>query len=94
MPTLYAVGTSLIAVAAFGATTAVNYAASGLVDWPIAALFVVGGALGGWLGARAAARLSLRAGALDHVFAIVVIAVGLYVLARTPLGARLLIAFF
>ncbi len=94
MPTLYAVGTSLIAVAAFGATTAVNYAASGLVDWPIAALFVAGGALGGWLGARAAARLSLRAGALDNVFAIVVIAVGLYVLARTPLGARLLIAFF
>ncbi len=94
MPSLYAIGTSLIAVAAFGATTAANYAISGLVDWTIAALFVVGGALGGLLGAKAAARLSLRAGALDNVFAIVVIGVGLYVLARTPLGGRLLSAFF
>jgi hypothetical protein len=90
MPTLFAVGTSLIAVAGFGAATAANYAVSGLVDWPVAMLFVAGGALGGLLGAKAAAKLSVRAGALDNVFAIVVIAVGLYVLSRTPFGERLL----
>lgn len=94
MPTLFAIGTSLIAVAGFGAATAANYAASGLVNWPVAGLFVVGGALGGWLGAKAAEKLSVRAGALDNVFAIVVIAVGLYVLARTPYGERLLAGFF
>lgn len=94
MPTLFAIGTSLIAVAGFGATTAANYAASGLVDWPVAGLFVMGGALGGWLGAKAAGKLSVRTGALDNVFAVVVIAVGLYVLARTPFGARLLSGFF
>ena len=94
MPTLFAVGTSLIAVAGFGAATAANYAASGLVNWPVAVLFVVGGALGGLLGAGAASKLSLRAGALDNVFAIVVIAVGLYVLTRTPFGQGLLSAFF
>jgi len=94
MPTLFAVGTSLIAVAGFGAATAANYAVSGLVNWPVAMLFVAGGALGGWFGAKAAAKLSVRAGALDNVFAIVVIAVGLYVLSRTPFGERLLSSVF
>jgi hypothetical protein len=36
MPLLFAVGTSLVAVTAFGLTTAANYAISGLVDWPLA----------------------------------------------------------
>lgn len=94
MPTLFAVGTSLIAVAGFGAATAANYAASGLVNWSVAMLFVAGGALSGLLGAMAAAKLSVRAGALDNVFAIAVIAVGLYVLSRTPFGERLLSAIF
>ena len=44
MPPIYAVGTSLVAVASFGAATAANYALSGLVHWPLAALFVLGGA--------------------------------------------------
>ena len=57
-------------------------------------LFVAGGALGGWFGAKAAAKLSVRAGALENVFAIVVIAVGLYVLSRTPFGERLLSSIF
>ena len=42
-----AVGSSLVAVTAFGLTTAANYAFSGLVDWPLAALFIGGGVLGG-----------------------------------------------
>ena len=46
MPMLNAVGSSLVGVTAFGVTTAANYAISGLVDWPLALLFIVGG-LGG-----------------------------------------------
>ena len=47
MPLQYAIGTSLVAVSAFGAATAASYATSGLVDWPLAGLFVLGGILGG-----------------------------------------------
>jgi uncharacterized membrane protein YfcA len=82
MPPLYAIGTSLVAVASFGAATAGNYALSGLVNWPLAALFVLGGVLGGRLGAGAAARLSLAKGRLEASFALFVVAVGVYVIAR------------
>ena len=47
MPMINAVGTSLVAVTAFGLTTAFNYALSGLVDWTLAAVFIAGGVLGG-----------------------------------------------
>jgi rhodanese-related sulfurtransferase len=46
MPLTFAVGTSLVAVAAFGAATAASYAISGLIDWWLAGLFVLGGLLG------------------------------------------------
>ena len=35
----------------FALTTAANYAISGLIDWRVAAEFIGGGILGGWLGA-------------------------------------------
>jgi uncharacterized membrane protein YfcA len=54
MPMLQAIGTSLVAVTAFGLTTAGTYAAAGLVDWPLAGLFILGGLLGSILGGRAA----------------------------------------
>ena len=38
MPLTFAIGTSLVAVTAFGAATAVSYALSGLVDWRWAAV--------------------------------------------------------
>src|ERR1700730_10267254 len=50
MPTINAVGSSLLAVGTFGLATAVNYAWSGLIDWTIAAEFIGGGVLGGILG--------------------------------------------
>ncbi len=83
MPTLYAVGSSLLAVTAFGATTAANYAVSGLVDWPLAGVFIAGGLAGGLIGSRSAALLSVRKGALNMVFGSLVILVALYMLART-----------
>ncbi len=36
-----------VEVGAFGLATALNYAASGLVDWPVAFEFIAGGILGG-----------------------------------------------
>jgi uncharacterized membrane protein YfcA len=47
MPMLDAIGSSLVSVTLFGATTAASYAVSGLVEWRIAGLFVIGGAAGG-----------------------------------------------
>ncbi len=43
------IGTSLFSVGAFAITTALNYAASGLIDWRAAAGFIAGGIVGGWL---------------------------------------------
>ena len=83
MPLINAIGSSLVAVAAFGLTTAASYAWSGLIDWPLAALFIVGGALGGLLGIRLAHRLAGYKHALSLTFAGIVIAVGIYVIAMS-----------
>ena len=83
MPILYAVGSSLVAVTAFGLTTAANYAMSGLVDWSLATLFIFGGILGGLLGARSANSLAGRKGALNTVFAALIFAVAIYMLVRS-----------
>jgi uncharacterized membrane protein YfcA len=83
MPILYAVGSSLVAVTAFGLTTAANYSLSGFVDWSLAALFISGGVLGGLLGARSANSLAGRKGALNTVFAALIFAVAIYMLVRS-----------
>jgi uncharacterized membrane protein YfcA len=83
MPILNAAASSLVSVAAFGLTTAASYAWSGLVDWPLAGLFVTGGVLGGLFGARSAKLLSRRKGALTTVFAILIFAVAVYMLVRS-----------
>lgn len=82
MPMINAVGSSLVAVSAFGLTTAANYALSGLVDWTLAAVFIAGGAAGGALGARLAERLSATRGRLNAVFAGLIFAVAAYMLWR------------
>ena len=84
MPILNAVGSSLVGVTAFGLTTAGNYAASGFVDWLLAVLFVIGGALGGLIGASAARALAVRkSGGLHVVFAGLIVLVACYMLVRT-----------
>jgi uncharacterized protein len=82
MSIMNAVGSSLAAVTAFGLTTATSYAWSGLISWGLAGLFIAGGLVGGLLGTRSARHLSARRGALNIVFAVVIIAVALYMLAR------------
>jgi uncharacterized membrane protein YfcA len=86
MPLINAIGSSLVAVTAFGITTAVSYAVSGLVDWRLAILFVIGGAAGGFLGIRLGARLIAGKRALSLVFSAAVIAAGLYVVGAAVLG--------
>lgn len=79
MPMLFAVGSSLVAVTAFGLTTAANYALSGLVDWILALVFIAGGFLGSFFGTRAARHLS-SAGHLTTVFASLIFVVAAYML--------------
>jgi uncharacterized membrane protein YfcA len=83
MPILNAVGSSLLAVAAFGATAAANYAVSGFVDWWLAAIFIAGGVVGGIAGARLAGALGKTRGRLNTVFAGIIFAVALYMLAHS-----------
>jgi len=83
MPILFAVGSSLVAVSAFGLTTALSYASAGLVAWPLAAVFIGGGALGSLAGTRLATRLADRKGMLNTVLAVLIVCVALYMLFRT-----------
>jgi uncharacterized membrane protein YfcA len=83
MSMIQAIGSSLLAVAAFGATTAFSYALDGLIDWRVAALFVGGGLVGGAVGASFATHLAKQRGALQRVFAVVVFVVAAYMLWRS-----------
>jgi uncharacterized membrane protein YfcA len=83
MPIICAVGSSLLSVAAFGATTAANYAISGWVDWPLAGIFIIGGVAGGFGGTMLAHHLSVRRGVLNQIFAGLIFIVALYVLYRS-----------
>jgi uncharacterized membrane protein YfcA len=83
MPLINAVGSSLVSVTAFGMTTAASYAFSGYVDWRIAALFVIGGAIGGLIGLLLGKRLAGYKRALSLTFSGIVVAVGLYVIAKS-----------
>jgi hypothetical protein len=82
MPLTFAIGTSLVAVAAFGAATAASYAISGLVDWWLAGLFVLGGLLGGFIGTGLGRVLAARKQMLGTLFASLVIVVGIYIVSR------------
>jgi uncharacterized membrane protein YfcA len=77
MPMVFAVGSSLLAVGS------INYAASGLVDWLIAAEYIVVGIVGGSLGMGLCVRLSPRKAALNQVFAGFVFVVAAYMLYRS-----------
>ena len=85
MPTIAAIGSSLVAVGVFGMTTAVNYAASGLVEWTIALQFIAGGIVGGWLGARPTAGNDCRRSrqTLTRVLGCMLVVVAAYMLYRS-----------
>ena len=80
MPMLNAIGSSLVAVTAFGLTTATSYAISGLIDWPLAAVFVSGGIVGSFVGGAISRSLAARTAALKTVFAVLIFFVAAYML--------------
>jgi uncharacterized membrane protein YfcA len=63
----------------------VSYAISGLVDWRLAVLFVIGGAAGGAFGLWLGVRLAAGKRGLSLVFSAIVIAVGVYVVSAAIL---------
>lgn len=83
MRTIDAVGSSLLAVGTFGLATALNYAASGMIDWPVAAEFIGGGIIGGVIGMLLATRLSAQKDTLNRIFAALIFVVATYVLYRS-----------
>lgn len=85
MPLFEAIGSSLVSVTAFGTATATSYAISGLVDWKIAGLFVIGGAIGSIVGLFAVRKLGGNKRVLTYIFSAVVIASGLYISVGTLL---------
>lgn len=86
LPMIYAIGSSLVAVTAFGLTTSFNYSVSGLVNWPIAGNFILGGLIGGVFGAIAATKLSKQKGLLTRIFALVLIVMAIYMIYRSAIN--------
>jgi uncharacterized membrane protein YfcA len=82
MPLRNAIGTSLVVVTTLGLTTAASYALSGAVDWWLVAVLLVGGGVGSLAGIALGKRLSGKRRLMEVGFAAVVIAVGLYIVAR------------
>ncbi|NJM29198.1 MAG: sulfite exporter TauE/SafE family protein [Rhizobiales bacterium] len=87
MPIRNAIATSLVAIVVFGAATAANYAYAGEVDWNLAGFFVGGGIAGGIAGTFAGKALSGHKAALQLVFALFVIATGVYVIYKAVASA-------
>lgn len=82
-----AAASSLVSVALFGVATSASYAVSGLVDWPIFAALVIGGALGAAAGLRLAPRLVSATALARRIFATMIIVTAAYVAWRTLAAA-------
>lgn len=89
LPIELAMGTSLIAVSAFGLTAASTYAFSGLVDWQVTFWMILGGVGGAALGSMIAGQLAGQRKLLSGVFGTIVIVIGL-ALAAKGIGTLLL----
>ncbi|MCJ8324120.1 MAG: sulfite exporter TauE/SafE family protein [Rhizobiales bacterium] len=83
IPIIFAIGSSLVAVTAFGLTTSINYSFSGFVDWPIATYFIMGGVIGSLFGTRAATKLANQKALLNKLFALVLILMAIYMIYRS-----------
>ncbi len=78
MPITHAIATSLVAITAFGAVTASNYALAGEVLWRVVAAFVAGGIGGSVVGQVLSIKLVDYKKMLQNIFAAFVIAVGVF----------------
>jgi uncharacterized membrane protein YfcA len=77
-----AVASSLVSVVAFDATTAVNYARAGKVSVALALALVTGGIAGGAAGMRVARSLAIKGHTLQRLFALVLMAIAIYITYR------------
>ena len=80
MPMVNAIGSSLVAVTAFGLTTATSYAISGLIDWLLAAVFVGGGIVGSFIGGAISRLLAAGTAALKTANTVLIFFVAAYML--------------
>ena len=83
---LNAIGSSPIAVCAFGLATALSYALSGYVDWPLAIIFIVGGVGGARIGFATVERTATGKGSLKAAFAILIFVVAACMIALSGVG--------
>ncbi len=81
-----AAASSLLSVSVFGAATSLNYAVSGLVNWPVAGLFILGGLGGGLAGIWGGRLLVGHALIARRIFAGFVLVVAAYVAMRAING--------
>lgn len=79
-----AIGTSLLPVSAFGLTTAIRYSLEAQIQWFVSILFIVGGIGGGFAGTKLSVKLPR--GKLSKVFSILLVAVALFMIAKTLVG--------
>jgi uncharacterized membrane protein YfcA len=77
-----AAASSLVSVSLFGAATAANYAASGLVDGGLFLLLAAGGVLGAAAGLPVARLMASRAVLARRLFALMILATAVYVALR------------
>ena len=77
-----AIGTSLVAVTAFGLATAGSYATAGFIDWRLAFLVIGGGVVGSIAGTRLNAIARSQKTLLTRMFGGGVVAVGGMIVAR------------
>ena len=73
---------SLVSVALFGSATSASYALSGQLVWPLFGALVGGGLIGTLVALPLAKRLKSRAQLARRLFAVLVIAVALYILTQ------------
>ncbi|MBX7201181.1 MAG: sulfite exporter TauE/SafE family protein [Rhodospirillaceae bacterium] len=83
MVMLHAVGSSLVAITAFGAATAASSAGAAFVLWGVAGEFIAGGLIGGLLGTKLCAVLAPRKALLTRIFAGFVFVTAAYIAWRS-----------
>ena len=71
---------SLVSVTLFGGATSLSYASSGQLLWPLFGALVLGGGFGTLAAIPLARRLEKRAALARTIFALMVIAVALFIL--------------
>ncbi|AWR97024.1 TSUP family transporter [Acidianus sulfidivorans JP7] len=84
-----AVGTSLISVGTFGIVSAGEYAVYGYVLPLVSITYLIGGIAGGYAGSSIASRMPR--GMLRKIFAVIIIAVAIYIMVENVKGLFLLI---